>query len=134
MKLGLDRILDLDRIVERVVEAGFAAYVEQTGGGCATIYASREWEERPVTRMGEPDGTVRLPAVHEDPNDPSWPRHEVAAGPGWFEGPRWTRPRGGSEDFYVGPDDGGEPGLYEAVRSEDEAVAAILARLREEGR
>ena len=34
-----DAELDMDAIVERVRAAGFPAYVEQTGGGCATVYA-----------------------------------------------------------------------------------------------
>lgn len=80
-------IIDLDEVVNQLAKLGVPAYVEQTGGGCATIYA----------------GTPQ-----------SWPdqygdrRYAAAAGPGWFEGPAWTKGRGHTDEFYFGPDDDGD--------------------------
>ncbi|MEU4295404.1 hypothetical protein AB0E63_44900 [Kribbella sp. NPDC026596] len=41
--------LDLDDVVDRIHEQGVWAYVEQTGGGCATIYAGA-WRSVPDGR------------------------------------------------------------------------------------
>lgn len=109
--------LSMDTIVEGVIAAGFAAHVEQTGGGCATIQASRAWEDRPITRMGRPAGTIRVPARAE--------RYDALAGPGWFEG---TDAFADSSDFVVGRDDDGE-GPTMVCASEHEAVAAIVSFL-----
>jgi hypothetical protein len=129
--------LNLDRVVERVVRAGFAAYVEQTGNGVATLYASREWEEREAqTTCGGVSRTVtlRLPRSHPDPAiGEAWPRFDVAAGPGWFEGPNWTAARADACEFCVGPDCEAYQGTdaFRCVTNEDECVEAILALLRE---
>lgn len=72
--------ISLDKIVDLIRATGFEAYVEQTGGGTATIYA----------------GSVFTDAEGD-------PRYPVVAGPGWFEGP--TDARGHTADFCVGPDD-----------------------------
>lgn len=94
--------LNFDSICELLRAQGIPAYVEQTGGGCATIYA------------GEPDRT-----------DPDWPRFAAVAGPGWFEGPGWTNGRGDTGEFYVGPDDDGESEVIVPATSRwDEARAA----------
>jgi len=66
--------LNFDKVCDLLKAHGIAAYTEMTGGGCATIYARREGQ------------TGR----------------EVTAGPGWFDGPRYTLPRGSSEEFSVG--------------------------------
>ena len=68
--------LNLETLATLVTERGFGAYVEQTGGGCATliVYGS--------------DGTDL-----------------VYAGPGWFEGPGWTEGRADWEDFNWGTDE-----------------------------
>jgi len=81
----------MDLIVDYVRAAGYVAYVEQTGGGVATIYASRTADERGYPAR-HPVGPYNDDVV------------DVAAGPGWFEGPAWTMPRGDLADFYVGPD------------------------------
>jgi hypothetical protein len=65
-------VLDLDRIAEHIRERGFRAYVEQTGGGVATIYAGND--------------------TH----------YLAAAGPGWFSGPNWTKPLAHTSDFSIG--------------------------------
>lgn len=69
-----------------------SAYVEQTGGGCATIYA------------GGHVGTYN--------GDPIW---GAVAGPGWFEGPSWSRPVASTDEFYVGRDGSG----YDVEWSDD---------------
>jgi hypothetical protein len=80
------RSLSFDAIVDQLRAAGWEnAYVEQTGGGCATIFAG-------PTHEVEGYGDV----------------YAVAVGPGWFEGPGWTDGRGHAGDLYVGPDSGGE--------------------------
>lgn len=122
--------LDMDRIAKRVADAGFAAYVEQTGGGCATIYASREWEERPVTRMGEPAGTVRMPKTHPDPVEgDDYPRHDVVAGPGYFAGENWTQPRASVGDFSVCRDGNEDVDQMTDAATEDAAVETIVRLL-----
>lgn len=73
-------VVDFDRVVEALKARGITAYVEMTGGGVATIYT----------------GT--------DGSDPDV-RPVVAAGPGWFEGPYYSRPRGAIGDLYIGPDE-----------------------------
>lgn len=100
--------LDLDKVCDLLKERNIPAYVEQTGGGCATIYA------------GEPDRT-----------DPQWPRYKALAGPGWFEGPGWSNGRADTSDFYVGPDDDGEGGyvISQADWTEADAAEAIAKQV-----
>jgi len=81
------------------------AYVEQTGGGCATIMA----------------GEVRDDEGH----------YQACAGPGWFRGPGWQHGVGDLGDFSVGFDDDGET---ESIFSQKQSttwnendVARILA-------
>jgi hypothetical protein len=99
--------LNMETIVALVKAQGIAAYVEQTGGGVATIYA----------------GDTRTEAGTE--------YYAVAAGPGRFSGPRWSEARGDDEDFCVGPDnDGSAPNdAYTACKGMDEAaIAAEIVR------
>lgn len=91
--------LDLDEIVASVKAAGVDAYVEQTGGGVATIYA------------GKPDAEGVYP---------------VAAGPGWFEGPNWTKGRATTAEFWIGPPHEEDSAKLTEVDSQDAAVAAIV--------
>lgn len=80
--------IDLDALAAAVRDLGFHAYVEQTGGGCATLFAGEEH-----------------PDAHGDK------RWDAGAGPGWFDGPGWTNARasiGQGGDFCVGPDDDGD--------------------------
>lgn len=141
---GAGVTLDMERIAQRVNDAGYAAYVEQTGGGVATILASRTWEEsdgdqHPAYRTDYPEGQEWLV---------EYQHYDVAAGPGWFEGPGWTRPFATSGEFFVGLDDQGasqteyrnEEGkiryadgplatTLKPTDGEDEAVAAIIRAL-----
>lgn len=106
--------VNMDRIVEIIKAEGFYAYVEQTGGGCATIYSSdRSSEQYP----GAPAPYLINPLDGEG-------RYPVIAGPGWFEGPGWTNARGALGDFYVGPDDDGERTPWEAGEGETEETIA----------
>lgn len=75
-------VIDLDKVVElvRAELPDAQCYVEQTGGGCATIYLGQPYE------IG---GEELIP---------------VSAGPGWFDGPNWTEGRGHRDEFYVGWD------------------------------
>ena len=72
--------LDMDWITAQIIErTGVTAYVEQTGGGCATIYV----------------GTLA-----DDWTPP------FMAGPGWFAGPYWTQARAHIDEFYWGDGEG----------------------------
>lgn len=101
--------INLDEVVRLLqAEHGIAnAYVEQTGGGCATIYAGPQ---------------------HTDGNGDQ--RYAVAAGPGWFAGPGFTVARATPADFYIGPDDDGESEVIEVARlAADSQTDAGIARL-----
>lgn len=77
--------ISLDKIVAHLKDTfDIAAYVEQTGGGTATIYAGPTQDE------------------------PGWgDRYAAVAGPGWFNGPGRTEGTGDSRYFFIGPDDDG---------------------------
>jgi hypothetical protein len=81
-------------------ESGVPALVEQSGGGCATLY------------VGEPDEFNRFPVI---------------AGPGWFEGRGFTKPRADVSDFSFGPDDDGESEPTHC--SSDDSDPTIAARI-----
>lgn len=98
--------IDFDRLTELVNAAGIPAYTAQTGGGTATIHI----------------GTARRDA-HGNP------RYLMLAGPGSFDGPGWTNPKGAAGDLYVGPDDDGESEPW-AVSSH-ETAATVAARIVE---
>lgn len=100
-----ESIIDFDAVCVELHKMGHKAYVEQSGGGTATIYA------------GEPfpfDGDVTYPAL---------------AGPGWFDGPNWTLGRGVCGDLYIGPGD--DDDKYVNVECSDDhstkAVATLIA-------
>ena len=94
----------MDAVVDRLHAAGVPAYVEMTGGGCATIYAGGKH--------------VSLDGAEE------CPRWDVAAGPGTYG------TRNGNlallAEFYVGPNDDGASGeadtLPDTITTADEAV------------
>lgn len=98
--------IDLDALCAAVRALGHEdAYVEQTGGGCATLFAGGTYTD-----------------AHGDQ------RWRAAAGPGWFDGPGWTNGRAALGDFYVGPDDGEDD---EAVHCcmPGESLDSIAARI-----
>lgn len=109
-----DRLtLDADVIAELVREAGYFAYVEQTGGGCATIYA------------GE-----RIPDEEREF------RYAVAAGPGqygWGERPSTFH----LSELYVGPDSWGDEEAMDAYqvgcRDEQDVADLIVLNLHQPG-
>lgn len=99
--------LDMDRVVEilRTVHGVENAFVQQTGGGCATIYAG--------------------PVADDEEGDP---RYAAIAGPGWFEGPGFTVARGTIGDFYIGRDNDGATDPVEPLEdASEETVAALIA-------
>lgn len=111
-------LIDMDEVVNLIHEAGIPAYVEQTGGGCATIYAGTRYVSRePFTRW-TPNGVPAEIVIDETV------RWSAGAGPGWFEGPGWTNGRGVTEDFCVGIDDDGEATCYFTNDSDDERTIA----------
>lgn len=99
--------IDFDAVRTALHARGIDAYVEQTGGGCATIYAGPTHEE------------------------PGWgKRWACLAGPGWFDGPGWTNPKGDPNDFYIGPDDDGVAEAWSnPLRTTDATeIADVIAR------
>lgn len=122
-------VIDMDRVVELVRRADTFAYVEQTGGGTATIFAG------PVAcgfcNQDAPEGVgpfgTRLPwdgcpvGYDGQGGDHDW-RYAACAGPGWFEGPNWTTARGDKRDFYIGPDDDSGSGDYMTAENADGSV------------
>jgi hypothetical protein len=140
------RELDLDEVCRLLKEEGIPAYVEQTGGGCATIYAGLLREVEVPTVAWYPasgaegpdvevvDGKIRVemlgadgPAVEQ--------RWEACAGPGYFAGPGWTNGRGWVNDFYVGLDDDGESKAIAADDTWTEQTAATeIAKVVRSGR
>lgn len=98
--------VDMDKVCDILKERGIPAYVEQTGGGCATVYAGEPWDEE------------------------GWgKRYPALAGPGWFEGPGWTNARGDTDDFCIGLDDDGVGEFTMAEKVWDEArIADEVAR------
>lgn len=102
--------LNLDEVVRILKDKGIDAYVEQTGGGTATIFAGNQFIDGYGTN-----------------------RYQACAGPGWFEGPNFTEARADTSEFYVGPDDDGVAEPVDADASWDEAraaeaIAAVVAR------
>jgi hypothetical protein len=118
MQAEVDRVFSMDAIVAILRAKGMCAYVEQTGGHTATIYASRYCD------------TYGAPFVLKDANDN--PAAEVIAGPGWFEGPGWTNARGGAMYFSFGADDQGESQPTYATESDTAETLAekMLAFLK----
>lgn len=98
----------LDEVVEALRSAGVKSYVEQTGGGTATLM------------VGEPAGD-------ED-------RYDVLVGPGWFNGLGWTDGIVDTLDCYIGPDDEGQSDYTttEEGWTVADIVAEVLRQLRRE--
>jgi hypothetical protein len=89
----------MQAVVDRVLEIApdVVAYVEQTGGGCATIYAAKRRDDRA-------GGSGNDQAVlYQAPGEPGWGRWPVMGGPGSFD---WhgTDHVASLDEFYVGPD------------------------------
>lgn len=120
------KVLDLDEVVRLLKDKGVVAYVEQTGGGTATIYAGEQFQQREETWRWV-DG-VRVSNGSE-----TVPRYPVIAGPGWFEGPGWTHPQADAGDFAIGPDDDGEsdPVFTTATWTEADVAEEIFRQFKE---
>ena len=100
------KTFDLNVLTELIQQRGFNAYVEHTGGGCATIY------------VGDADSDGFYLA---------------AAGAGHFDGINWTEPRGTWGDFCWGRDDEGmtEPVFEYDSRPLESIADEIVALARE---
>jgi hypothetical protein len=103
-------LLNLDLVVELVHEVGIWADVEQTGGGCATIYAGARYLDQ--------SGDLRYAAV---------------AGPGTFG---WGRvpSTAATSEFWISADDNGLSRPLDApelgIRCEHDVAALIVAQAR----
>lgn len=96
--------IEFDTVVAKLRGHGIKAYVEQTGGGCATILVGEEKDGR-------------------------W---EAAVGPGWFDEPGWSRGCGTTADLWVGKDDEGDTGeAVELDATEDTVVDLVKKYLAE---
>lgn len=122
-------VLDLDKVVALLKDKGVTAYVEQTGGGTATIYAGEKFyrEEERIRWRGRRGSRTRTKEVI---GTDLIERYPALAGPGWFDGPNWTNGRADTSDFCVGPDDDGVSDPLYATDEWDEArVADELLKL-----
>lgn len=90
---------DFDRLAEMVRGFGMPAVVEMTGGGVATMY------------VGDFDDAGNA---------------LIVAGPGWFEGPGYTRARATLDEFSWGPDDDGQS---EHVMEKGDRPLTVIAEL-----
>lgn len=96
-----DTVFDMDAIVTALKSRyQIPAYVEQTGGGCATIYAGE------AVQICEVEG------------EPHYNQYPVLAGPGWFEGPGFTNPRATTAEFYIGTYDSDDDDGYVTLADE----------------
>lgn len=107
-----------DEVVALVEAAGLFAYVEQTGGGCATIYAGPTREAVEAHRSHEMNDGCPV----------------VLVGPGYFAGPGWTDARDSGET-YVGADgdsDEVREGTWEAPEgaTAEQVAEQVITRLR----
>lgn len=101
------RELDMDVIVDHVRRMGVWAYVEQTGGGCATIFA----------------GAQRVNAAGD-------PVYAVCAGPGRYG---WGKlpSTGHADEFFVGADDQGETEPIDCAKVgalTEDAIAKVIVQ------
>lgn len=93
---------DLDLIVAELGRLDVPAFLEQTGGGTATLYAGESTYD-----FGE--------RCH---------RMSAVAGPGHFDGPGWTRGKAWREEFSLGRND---EDLNESVCPPQDATEAQVA-------
>lgn len=100
--------IDLERVCEILNARGVQAYVENTGGGCAAIYAGQ-----PVIWNDELDGDV-------------W-RFQAIAGPGWFDGPHYSQGMATLHEFYVGPDTPDGDGYTDVAATGAQTLQCVAA-------
>ena len=74
--------IDLDAVAAAVTARGVITRVLHSSGGTATLYTGEQ--------IVDPAGDVRF---------------TTSAGPGWFDGPGYTRPLAARDEFGVGPHD-----------------------------
>lgn len=113
-----DGIISLDAIVHALKAEDIDSYVEQTGGGCATVL------------VGEPyEFDVILPWNGQTITESAYP---AAVGPGWFVGEHWTRGQAHVSDLSVGPDRDDLDDVYLTYFSDDNpaTIEAIVAAVK----
>ncbi len=99
--------LNLDKVCDLLHKRGIKAYVEQTGGGCATIFA----------------GPTHIDEYGDE-------RYAAVAGPGWFAGPGWLHGRATTDEFGVGRDDDGtDPGVMADKHWSEHTAARAIAKI-----
>jgi len=127
--------IDMEKICDILKEDyKIPAYVEQTGGGTATIYAG---ELKPVTRESVawypasgaegPDQEVVDGKIRVDHGTVTEEKYAAVAGPGWFRGPGWQHGVGELNDFYIGPDDDSTENFMTSPGLTEHDVARIIA-------
>lgn len=104
--------VDLDHVAWILNRRGLYAYVGQTGGGCATLFAAATEADYRRCGHGYEAGSPLLTAC---------------AGPGWFDGPAWTMARADAADLWIGPDDCGEADPTCLCTADPETIADALA-------
>jgi hypothetical protein len=118
--------VSFDKIVDELRKQDIPAYVEQTGGGVATIMVGEQTDrEEPIYRWSEGN--------REQTGTQVVPRYDVLAGPGSFAGPGWTNAYGDTADLAVGPDDDGDSQYWTADPTrdtEEDVVAEIIRQYR----
>lgn len=90
-------LIDLDKVVgfarEFLDDPTITCYVEQTGGGCATIYLGDTYDFR--------EGIM---GAAWSPQNPIGEYRPVLAGTGWFDQPGYSGGRADPSDFSIGYD------------------------------
>lgn len=111
-------IISLDAVVHALKAEGIGSYVEQTGGGCATVLVGEAYEFE-----------VTLPWNGQTVTESAYP---AAVGPGWFEGAGWTRGQAHATDLSVGPDRDDLDDAYLTYFSDDNpaTIEAIVAAVK----
>lgn len=113
-----DTNFSLDAVVAALRDASIPAYVAQTGGGIATIFAGTPVKATTTDHLNEP---------HE------YDQYPILAGPGWFEGPGWTDGHASTAEFYIGPDDDDDNyvTLADVFTDDGDAVATAVRLITE---
>lgn len=98
-------MLSLDAVALEIQLRGHFAFVDMTGGGCATVFA----------------GEKRTDIFGDE-------RYAVQLGAGHFEGPGWTNAVGWVEEMSFSKDDGGlsESFLIEEGWNEVDVAVAVV--------
>lgn len=105
--------INMDNVCEMVKAQGVPCFVDQTGGGTATLFAG--------------------PTIHRA-EDPDWPLRAACMGPGVFEehtGWNFRKARAWRGECYIGPEDCDAPGFdyIDCEMMSEEAMAQAIVGL-----